>query len=411
MNFLIIFKNFFRRLHWGLNIIALILITISIFFVYSASHVNLESAAMFYKKQIIWAVVGWFCCLIFSAVDYHKIIKISWFLYTISILLLVIVLIAGRKVYGATRWLMIMGIQVQPSEIAKLAVLLVVTRMFANTSDEDNAWKPFFCGLGAMILPMLLIMKQPDLGTAMVIFPSILALMFVGGAPIRGIFGIVISGITAIILILIVLFIPIKTGMSPERQEKWYHYTGLSKYQRDRIMVFFDANVDPLGAGWNKLQSEIAVGSGGIWGKGFKQGTQNILGYLPKSVAPTDFIYSVIAEEMGFAGSLLLIILFASLIFIIGWIGMSASDRTGLILCTGIMALLFVHIFVNIAMAIGLMPITGLPLPLLSYGGSFMIVVMSMLGIVQSVYIRNRENEIYEEEVPGLVGISIGGRM
>ena len=179
-------------------------------------------------------------------------------------------------------------------------------------------------------------------------------------------------------------------GATPQAQERITAMTGLSDYQRNRIMVFFRADEDPLGAGWNKLQSEIAVGSGGLWGKGFRKGTQNILGFLPRTVAPNDFIYSVIAEETGFMGSMGILALFGMLF----WGGlraaMAARDKLGRLLCVGVVSLLFCHVFINIAMTVGLMPITGLPLPLLSYGGSFMIVVMSALGLMQSVHIRSR---------------------
>jgi len=186
------------------------------------------------------------------------------------------------------------------------------------------------------------------------------------------------------------VFLPSVPDLGPEARETFSKLSILSDYQRDRIMVFFDPNADPLGAGWNRLQSEIAVGSGGLWGKGYLQGTQNILGFLPRSVAPTDFIFSVISEEMGFIGSVVVLGLFGLVL----WAGIAtaaqARDKMGRLLCVGIVAMLFSHVFVNVGMTVGLMPITGLPLPLLSYGGSFMLVVMASLGLVQSVHIRSR---------------------
>jgi rod shape determining protein RodA len=215
-------------------------------------------------------------------------------------------------------------------------------------------------------------------------------MMYGAGVPLRMLGVMAAIALVALGCVLGAVFLPAKLGAEPELQAKIMAMTGLSDYQRNRIMVFFKADEDPLGAGWNKLQSEIAVGSGGLWGKGFRNGTQNILGFLPRTVAPNDFIYSVIAEETGFMGSMGLFALFG----MVFWGGMraamSARDKLGRLLCVGIVAMLFSHVFINIAMTVGLMPITGLPLPLLSYGGSFTLVVMSALGLMQSVHIRSR---------------------
>jgi len=184
------------------------------------------------------------------------------------------------------------------------------------------------------------------------------------------------------------MFLPAHFGMSENAQEKIIGLTGLKEHQRDRIMTFFQPDKDPLGAGWNKTQSEMAVGSGGVWGKGFQQGTQNILGFLPKSVAHTDFIYSVIAEEKGFFGSVTILLLFGTIIAAGMQTAVISRDRMGRLLSVAVVAMIFCHVFINIAMTVGLMPITGVPLPLLSYGGTFMVVTMSSLGILQSVYVR-----------------------
>jgi len=164
----------------------------------------------------------------------------------------------------------------------------------------------------------------------------------------------------------------------------------LTEYQKNRILVYLNVNADPLGAGWNKLQSQIAVGSGGLFGKGYLKGTQNILGFLPRTVAPTDFIYSVVAEESGFAGSLLLLALYITVVMRCMRAAVAARDTFGRLLSAGVGVLIFSHVFVNIAMTIGLMPITGVPLPLMSYGGTFMVSIMTALGLVQSVSLRRR---------------------
>jgi rod shape determining protein RodA len=224
----------------------------------------------------------------------------------------------------------------------------------------------------------------------MILAPVAFLMLLAGGVPLRILGLMILTGMVAAGVLLGAMFLPQRLGASPATQAKVMRAIGVSEYQRNRLRVYLAADTDPLGAGWNKMQSEIAIGSGGVWGKGYLKGTQNILGYLPRTVAPTDFIYSVIAEETGFAGSLLVLVLFGA-VFLCGLMGaMISRDKMGRLLCVGVVALLFSHVAINIAMTVGILPITGLPLPLLSYGGSFMVVTMSALGIVQSVYIRAR---------------------
>ncbi len=215
-------------------------------------------------------------------------------------------------------------------------------------------------------MPFLLIVKEPDLGTAAMLIPVAFMMMFAAGVPLKHM--LILAGIG-------LLLMPFG----------WFL---LGNYQKERVLVFLNPNRDPLGAGWNKIQSGIAVGSGGFSGKGYLKGTQNVLGFLPRTVAPTDFIYSVIAEETGFVGSAILLFLYALLLWSCVRAALVARDRFGRLLAVGVGSLLFCHAFVNMAMTIGLLPITGLPLPLISYGGSFMVAIMIGLGIVQSVYVR-----------------------
>jgi rod shape determining protein RodA len=224
----------------------------------------------------------------------------------------------------------------------------------------------------------MLIMLEPDLGSALVLIPICFGLMFVAG--VRGkhlalavALGIVLAGVG----------LPIMWKLKENR-------TGRRDYQKDRLTVFFHRDYDPLGAGWNLNQSLIAVGSGGMTGKGYLQGTQNLLGYLPRSVTPNDFLFSVIAEEEGFIGSVVIILLYAVLLFSGLRIAANARDRLGMLLATGVVVMLFFHIFINVGMTIGLMPVTGLPLPLLSYGGSFVLASMTALGLLQNVWIHRR---------------------
>jgi len=218
------------------------------------------------------------------------------------------------------------------------------------------------------VVPLLLIFAQPDLGSAVILVLVTLVMLFVAGVRVKHLLIVALAGLLALPVV-------------------WLR---MREYQKARLTVFLDPDRDPLGAGWNLNQSLIAVGSGGLTGKGYLQGTQNLLGYLPRTVAPNDFLFSVIAEEKGFAGSVCVIGLFAVVLFRGLRIAVEARDRLGMLLATGIVALLFFHVFVNIGMTIGLLPVKGLPLPLLSYGGSFVQATMTALGLLQNVWIHRK---------------------
>jgi len=270
----------------------------------------------------------------------------------------------------------------------KIAFVILLAQLLGYPGRDMRRWRYSIIGLIIALLPVILVVKQPDLGTALIFFPVLLAVMFAAAAPGRIIATFLITGGVIVLLILSVMLLPQRFGMPEQDHKQLMMRVGISPYQRERILVFFDSRRDPLGSGWNKAQSQIAVGSGGLLGKGYMQGTQNILGFLPRTVAPTDFVFSVIAEETGFVGTLTTLTLFSLLLYGGMLAAARASDKMGRLLCVGLMAALFCHIFINIAMTVGLMPITGLPLPLISYGGTFMVCTMSALGIVQSVHIR-----------------------
>ncbi|HBA85407.1 MAG TPA: rod shape-determining protein RodA [Verrucomicrobia bacterium] len=360
-------KQALGRMDWTLILTMLALLVFGITFIYSASYRSDDiPAGSFFEKQIVWALLGLGIFMVCTLVDYHHLRNVSWGFYALGLVLLVLVLLVGKKVYGAYRWLNLFGIQIQPSEFAKLTTLLALARFLSRPGR--NLDEPVVVGQVLLIVavPFLLILKEPDLGSASVLIPLAFFLMYAAGVPLK----------TLLILVAIgLLLMPLG----------WF---ALGDYQKERILVFLDPGRDPLGAGWNNIQSEIAVGSGGFWGKGYLKGTQNLLGFLPRTVAPTDFIYSVVAEEMGFAGSVLLLALYAALLTAGIRAALVARDKMGRLLAVGVTSSLFCHVTVNMAMTIGLLPITGIPLPLLSYGGSFMISTMVGLGIVQSVYVR-----------------------
>ena len=356
-----------KRLDWGFVCSVLALVAVGILFIYSASYRSENSPlSALTERQILWVVVGLACFVGVVLADYHRVGDTAWAAYAGSLVLLVLVLVMGKKVYGAYRWLNLFGIQIQPSEFAKLGTVLAVARFLSQPSRDPGDPRTLLQVLLILAVPYLLILKQPDLGTATTLVPVAFVMMFVAGVPPRYLGALVLLGVLAAI-------------------PGWFV---LDEYQKERLLVFFDPGRDPLGTGWNSIQSGIAVGSGGLTGKGYLMGTQNILGFLPRTVAPTDFIFSVIAEETGFVGSALLLLLYAAVVGGCLRAALASRDKLGRLFAVGVVALLFCHVFVNMAMTVGLMPITGLPLPLVSYGGSFMVCTMVGLGLVQSVYVR-----------------------
>ncbi len=348
-------------------------------FIYSASWRGEETGIVgaWFSKQIWWAVMGSLVALVLVAVDYRFWIRHAWWIYVATLILLVLVLLVGRKVYGAYRWLVIFGVPVQPSEFAKISMVLLLARILGGGALHARSFGTVVVTLVLMAIPFILILIEPDLGTAMVLVPTAVFMLFAAGGALRYLLGLGLIGVSGIAF-----------GLSPLARFV------LSEYQQERIQTFLDPSRDPLGSGWNAMQSAIAVGSGGLSGKGFLNGTQNVLGFLPRTVSPTDFIFPVIAEEKGFIGASLLLLAFAALLTCYIRTAWTAKEPAGSLLATGIASLLFCHVFVNIGMTIGLLPITGLPLPLISSGGSFMVSTLAGFGLVQSVHVRRMRREV-----------------
>lgn len=343
----------------------LLLIAVGLAFIYSTGQqAGDEASALFWEKQLNWVIIGAFFWVFLGFTNYKHLRYWIIPIYIVCVLLLVAVPLVGLKVYGAKRWLAIGGMRVQPSEFAKLAVLIGTAWFVSLSSVDINKFRWMF-PLGALIgIPFALIMLQPDLGSSLVLLPIAAAIVFAANLKWKFIIFAVIIAIVAV----------------PSA------YPFLSTYQKERILVFLDPDRDPTNRGWNQLQAEIAVGSGGFWGKGYMQGTQNALGFLPKTVSNTDFIFSVIAEETGFLGTSILVFLYILLIFAALRTAVLASDDFGRCIAVGIAALFFFHSIVNMGMSIRIMPVTGIPLPFISYGGSFMLTCMICMGILQSIY-------------------------
>lgn len=353
---------------------------IGILFIYgTGQQVGGYAASAFWKKQILWFVIG-FCFWIYLAfTDYRNFKHWSVIIYVISVVALVLVLLFGLKIYGARRWLQVAGIRIQPSEFAKFAVLLMLSAVMSLKNFNENKFINILIVAAIAFLPFFLILIEPDLGSSLVIIPLVGALLFISRLKFK---YIIIGGLIGILLIAVEIL-----------NEKHEIRPLLKSYQKERILVFLYPERDPENRGWNQRQSELAVGSGGPYGKGFMQGTQNTLGFLPQTVSNTDFIFSVIAEETGFLGAAFIIFMYALLVAAAIRTAAVSRDQFGRFLAAGIAAIFFTHSVVNIGMSVRLMPVTGLPLPLVSYGGSFMLSSMIYLGLLQSIYTHRRKSQ------------------
>ncbi len=347
------------NIDWGLIITTFAIIFIGLLCLYSSAWVT--NPEIFYK-QIVWILVGTVVMALVFVVDYRMLMHSAWPLYGCVIITLVVVLIVGREISGARRWLSLGPLGIQPSELAKIMVIIWMgywgeTRKHIRGYGFRELVMPVFF----MIVPVVLILAEPDLGTASIVaFIAMIMFLLLG-----------IKRSTLIISsIVFVLTMP-------------FAWLSLKEYQRLRILSFFDPSRDPLGSGYHAMQSKIAVGSGGFIGKGFLEGTQTQLRFLPEH--HTDFIFSVVAEEWGFMGSAVVIVLYLILITKIISMGTKAKDRFGSMLCFGIAGYFTLHIFINIAMAIGIFPVVGVPLPFISYGGSFMLMNFICIGLILNI--------------------------
>ena len=391
--------HFIRRLDWSGIFAVVLLIAVGIAFLFSAGFRGDDRPIMgYYERQLGWAAIGCVLFLVFARLDYRIWIRWAWLIYLLALALLLLVCVPGFgvRMFGARRWIELSGIRMQPSEVMKLALILALAGLFGNPGRDLRKARYVVGALILTALPMAAIMEQPDLGTAMIFPPIAMAAMFAAGVPGRYLARLAGMGLLLAAVLAGFLVVPHMMGVDAATQDRLSAMVGVEGYQRDRILVFLDSSLDPLGAGWNKAQSRIAIGSGRMWGKGYLNGQQNLLGFLPRTVAPTDFIYAVIGEEAGFAGSLAILFLFSILLLSLLRTAGNAPDRHGAVLCAGVAAMLFCHVFINIAMTAGLMPITGVPLPLVSYGGTFMVGIMSALGMAQSVHVRKIRSENFQ---------------
>ena len=314
----------------------------------------------FIMRQIVWFLIGALFFIVIINVNYRKIISLGYVFYFFSIILLLIVIFFGSKRLGAQRWLEMGYFNLQPSEFAKLFITLALIQYLTEHKAEKGI-KNIAAAFFIMMLPFVLILAQPDLGTALMLVPVFFTLLYIWGAKLKHLFFMIVSGLAA----------------SPLA---WFL---LKDYQKDRLMVFLNPDIDPLGAGYTIIQSRIAIGSGGVFGKGWLSGTQNQLNFLTER--HTDFIFSVAGEEWGFVGGVILIILYYVLVTRAIEIARKTDDPCGVLVACGMAAIIGIQAVVNISMTMGFMPVVGLPLPLVSYGGSSLLVTMIALGLLESI--------------------------
>ena len=353
----------FRDFDWTLLGFVLALSVISVLEIYSATlHTKFVG---FYKQQILWLLGGLGAMFVLSLIDYHRLLEIIHWIYGFCVFSLVAVLAVGTKVLGARRWVKLPGgIHFQPSEWVKLVLILAVARYFVGLAGKRLTWLDIFKAMAMVGVPMLLVLKQPDLGTALTYSPILLAGLFLGGIDWKKGTILVVSGM----LLVGIAFSSTKI---------------LKPYQKARLTSFMNPGADPKGSGYQILQSKIAVGDGGVFGRGATKGTQTQGDFLP--IPYTDFIFAAFAEEHGFIGAVIVLLIYFLILMRLIQNAQTAADLPGTFLVMGVVAVLIFQIAVNVGMVIGLMPVTGIPLPLMSYGGSSVLFTFLALGMVMNV--------------------------
>jgi rod shape determining protein RodA len=358
----------FRDLDGWLLVLSLIICALGVLQIYSATHDTKWHNAWW--KQVVWIVIGLGLMWVVTSIDYHTLLGQVPLLYCVSIGALLLTFAIGDVVFHSRRWITIpgTGAQIQTSEFEKIVIILLVARYLSELKSDQVGLRDLLKLGGLVGIPTVLVMSQPDFGTGATYVPILAA-------------GVLLAGIRwrylAIVAIVCALAVP----------AGWYF---LKDYQRARLITFVDPAADPRGRGYQVIQSKIAVGHGGMWGRGVTQGTQTQLRFLP--VPHTDFIFSGFAEEHGFVGVVVALGLYFLLLMQVVQNAQTAPDRGGMYICTGVATVLLFHVLVNVGMAVGYMPVTGIPLPLMSYGGSDTFSVFMMLGLVNNVRLRRFVN-------------------
>ena len=359
-------RRLIQNVDWVLLLLLLIVAAISILNLYSATYpIRDEGGSQVFIRQIYWFLLGFFVFFLTTTFNYYALERFAYPIYFFSVALLILVLLVGKVTAGSQRWLSLGPISFQPSELAKISILLVFSKFFSEKGWSQefrlrDLWQPFLL-LG---IPAALILKEPDLGTALLLIVASLSIILFVKVNWKSLAILVFSSLSAIPFI----------------------WSWLKEYQQMRILTFLRPEMDPLGAGYHINQSKIAIGSGLFWGKGFLKGTQTRLHFLPEQ--HTDFAFSVLAEEWGFMGSVLLLLLYLFIVLLGLNIAKSSKDKFGSLLAVGIVAIIFWQVAINVGMVTGLLPVVGNPLVLFSYGGSSLISTMAAMGLLMNIRMR-----------------------
>ncbi|MCI6188206.1 MAG: rod shape-determining protein RodA [Spirochaetia bacterium] len=433
-------NKFLAMFDYLLILVVLILVALGVLFIYSSS-INSEGISVTneYVKQIIWASIGFVIMIFVTLYDYRKTESFTQYLYIFLIVLLIYTRIFGRYVNGAKSWIGIGEFGVQPSEFGKIFFILFLAK-FLDESKNLNQFKRFVYAIGILLLPMGLILIQPDLGTASVYIPIFLTMCFIAGIPVKYILYVLSFGILTVFFTVLpvwnaeiaenpFVFISVLTNLKLRALlissvllitllgyvvRRYFHGPKyiywitlvfsviclslifslalgkfLKDYQIKRLIIFMNPNKDRLGAGWNIIQSKVAIGAGGMTGQGYLQGTQSHYRFLPQQ--STDFIFSILSEELGFIGGIFVFSLYFVILIKILYIIRKCINRYGSYICAGIFGMFSFHFFVNVGMVMGIMPITGIPLLFLSYGGSSLLTAMTCTGLIMNINCRKSE--------------------
>lgn len=398
------------KFDFGLFIPAMLLMMIGFVAVYSAT-ISHPTAYGNFERQVIWGFVSLIAFFIVYFIPTNWFKSLTLPVYLTSVILLLAVITIGKTVSGQKSWLILGPVGFQPSELAKIGVIMALAAFLSRKNTDIESFKDIITALAIGLVPVILILLEPDLGSSIIFLGMILILIFWKGISLFGLFVVLSPAFVAIaslfgtytligslVLVATVLFLfrkdlffsasvfalNLAAGFFTD-----YVYRAFSPHQQRRIEAFIDPMTDPLGSGYNSIQAKVAIGSGGIWGKGFLSGNQTQLQYIPEQW--TDFIYCVVGEEFGFIGSVIVLFLFTLLFVRLLKIASGTKDEFLSLLVIGVLSVYFIHYLINIGMVIGLFPVIGIPLSFVSYGGSSLLVNMVMLGIVANIY-RNRKN-------------------
>ncbi len=358
-------RRLLKNLDWSIILVTLLLMTYGCVAIYSASEARSGFALV--GKQIVSAIIGIVVAIAVATIDQQFYVRNTKRLYFWMIVTLIAVLVLGHSAKGAQRWIEYGPIRVQPSELAKIVMIVCLAAFFTQHREDIRTFKTFLRSFGYLLFPMLLIFIQPDLGTSLVIISIWIIMAFVTGTEIK---NILIFCAVGLLMVSVAWFTP---GV-------------LKAYQKQRVITLLDPNSDPLKSGYHVTQARIAIGSGQITGKGYMSGTQRKLAFIPEQ--HTDFVFTVVAEEFGFVGGAVLIFLYAFLILKALHTSSIAEDFTGRAIAAGIAGMFLFHVFVNLGMTMGIMPVTGVPLPLFSYGGSSLMTNLVAIGLLEGVAMR-----------------------